>query len=321
MFRGRKSRKARKARKVAYLFPGQGSQGVGMGKDLYNTFPQARAVFDQADQVLGFPLSQLCFKGPEEELRRTVNTQPAVLTVSIACLAAAREVGIEGRIGLPCFVAGHSLGEYTSLVAANVADFPQVLRLVQERGRLMEEASAREPGGMLAVLGLDIAQVEEVCQQSGAQIANINCPGQVILSGSPAALEKALQLVQEGGGKARPLEVSGAFHSSLMRRAMRKLVKSLVRLRWHRPEVPIVANTTAQPLTSLREVKRELGTQLCHCVQWQGSVEFMAQRGVSTFVELGPGQVLSGLVRRISPEAEVLTLRDVPSIEALSPPC
>lgn len=312
--------KAKKAKKAAYLFPGQGSQRVGMGRDLYHTFPSAKAVFDRADEILDYPLSTLCFEGPEAELRRTIHAQPAILTVSLACLQAAREAGLEETVSPPLFVAGHSLGEYTTLVAAGVSDFSDVLRLVQERGRLMEEASLSRPGGMMAVIGLEVEAVEEVCQGSGAQIANINCPKQVVISGTAEALEKAGQLAKEKKGKAVPLVVSGAFHSSFMRRAMRRLTKFIASLRFRRPSVPIVANTTATPLTSVRSVRTELSAQLCHCVQWQNSVEFMTSNGVSTFVEIGPGQVLSELVRRINPEVEMLSLKDVPSIEGMSQP-
>lgn len=301
--------------KVAFVFPGQGSQWVGMGYDLYQTYPSARKVFERADEVLDFPISRLCFEGPEEELRRTINAQPAIMTVSLACLAAVRETELDSRFGLPLFVAGHSLGEYTALAASGVASFSTALRLVRERGRLMEEAAQHQPGGMLAVLGLDSKAVRQVCKVSGAQVANINCPGQIVISGDEESVAQALALVQEMGGKARTLEVSGAFHSSLMRRAMRRLIRILAALRFHRARVPIVANTTARPVYSPGEVRAELGQQLCHCVQWQKSVEYMADSGVDTFVELGPGQTLASLIRRIKPEAEVMSLRDVPSIE------
>lgn len=308
----------KKQQKTAYLFPGQGSQWVGMGQDLYQTFPSARKLFDQADDILKFPLTQLCFQGPDAELKRTVNAQPAILTMSLACLSAIRETEMEARLGLPHFVAGHSMGEYTGLVAAGAMDFPAALCLVRERGRLMEEAGLKSPGGMLALLGLELATIEEICQASGAEIANINCPGQVVISGSPEALARARELVREQRGKAIPLEVSGAFHSSRMRRAMRKLTHLVAALKFHRPAIPIIANTTAQPVTSVRGVRQELCAQLCQCVKWQNSVEYMSQRGVETFVEIGPGEALGGMVRRTRPQAQVLSIKDVSSLTQVS---
>jgi [acyl-carrier-protein] S-malonyltransferase len=288
-----------------------------MGYDLYQTYQSARRVFERADEVLGFPMSQLCFEGPEGELRRTINAQPAIMTVSLACLAAVRETGIETRLGPPLFMAGHSLGEYTALAASGVISFNRALNLVRERGRLMEEAAQLKPGGMLAVLGLDAKTVRRVCKLSGAQMANINCPGQIVISGDEEALGAALALILERGGKARPLDVSGAFHSSLMRRAMRRFARILAALRLRRPRVPIVANTSAQALCSSTEVRAELGQQLCHCVHWQKSVEYMADNGVNTFVEMGPGQTLTTLIRRTKPGLEAVSLMDVPSIEEM----
>ena len=305
---------AKKKQKTAFVFPGQGSQVVGMGRDLYQTFPAARHIFDQADEVLEFPLSRLCFEGPEEELKQTINTQPAVLTASIACLEAAREAGL-GHL-TPAYVAGHSLGEYTSLVAAGALDFPQAVMLVRERGRLMQEASQQRVGGMLAVLGLPEEKLQEVCQVSGAQVANFNCPGQIVLSGTEEALVRAREAaLARGARRVIPLDVSGPFHSSLMRRALRALAEKLSSLRFRHPRVPIVANATAQALTSPEAVHQELRTQLCHPVRWQGSVEYMAKHGVGTFVELGPSPVLSGLIERTDPQVQAFCISDLASLE------
>lgn len=301
--------------KIAYVFPGQGSQAIGMGFDLYQSSPQARQVFEEADQALQFPLSRLCFEGPEEELRETVNAQPAILTVSIAYLKITSEVN--GTIK-PVFVAGHSIGEYTALVAANVLAFADAVRLVRERGRLMQEAGKIKPGGMAAVIGLDETSVEEICFETGAQIANINCPGQTVVSGTREAIERSIDLAQSRGAVGVvPLEVSGAFHSSLMQSTVEGMAQAISQVNFRPPEVPIVANSTAKPVTTVDKVKKELLRQLCHCVQWQPSVEYMAGVGVSIFIEIGPGIVLSKLIKRIAKNAQVLNMNDLESIKAI----
>jgi [acyl-carrier-protein] S-malonyltransferase len=301
--------------KIAYVFPGQGSQAVGMGFDLYQSSPQARQVFEEADQALQFPLSRLCFEGPEEELRETINAQPALLTVSIAYLKVTSE--LNGTIK-PAFVAGHSVGEYTALVAANALAFADAVRLVRERGRLMQEACTSKPGGMAAVIGLDEASVKEICLETGAQIANINCSGQIVVSGTREAIARSMDLAQARGAVGVvPLEVSGAFHSALMQPTIEGMAQAISRVNLRPPEVPIVANSTAKPVTTVDEVKEELLQQLCHCVQWQPSVEYMAGVGVSIFIEIGPGIVLSKLIKRIAKNAQVLNMSDLESIKAI----
>lgn len=311
--------RAKQKSSVAIVFPGQGSQRVGMGRDLYMNFPSARAVFEEADEALGFSLSHLCFEGPEEKLRQTINAQPAILTTSMACWKVAQEMGLLEKDLKPTFVAGHSLGEYTCLAAAEVLDFSHAVHLARERGRLMQEAGQKRPGGMVAILGLDVTAVEEICRETGTQIANINCSGQIVISGPQESLEKAIKLAEDRGARrAIRLEVSGAFHSSLMRLAMRGLAKVLSLLHFHHPRIPIVANTTARPMMRADEVCPELERQLCRCVQWQSSVEYMDRAGVTTFVEVGPGQVLTGLIQRISPQAQTLNISDVPSLQRVA---
>ncbi|MCX8125793.1 MAG: ACP S-malonyltransferase [Dehalococcoidia bacterium] len=293
--------------RVAFIFPGQGSQAVGMGRDLFEGSLAARAVFEEADRVLGMPLSRLCFEGPAEELVKTVNVQPAVLTVSLACLRAAQETG---RLPVPNFTAGHSLGEYTALVAAGAMPFADGLRLVRERGRLMQEAGERNPGGMLALLGADVETIESLCRQSGCYIANINCPGQVVVSGPGEAIDRARGLARDRGIKAVPLKVSGAFHSPLMGPALAGLRTALASVTFKDAEVPVVSNVTGRPFFSASQVRDELVAQLENRVQWQKSVEYMVSAGVTTFLEIGPGNVLSGLVKRTAPAARVYSLGD-----------
>jgi [acyl-carrier-protein] S-malonyltransferase len=302
--------------KIAHVFPGQGSQSVGMGYKLCQSSPKAKEVFQEADEALRFSISRLCFEGPEDELRQTINAQPAIMTVSIACLRAASEVN---HTVSPSFVAGHSLGEYTALVAANVLGFADAIRLVRERGRLMQKAGEIKPGGMAAVIGLDEAVLREICRESGAEIANFNCSLQIVISGSKEALARAMELAKaRDARRVIPLQVSGAFHSTLMQPTIEGLSQAIAQINFRTPEVPIVVNSTAQPVTTAEGVKEELLRQLCNCVQWQPSVEYMVEEGVSTFIEIGPGQVLSGLIKRISNKVQVINMSDPESIKALS---
>lgn len=306
---------------VSWVFPGQGSQTVGSGADLYEASPAARLVFDRADAALGFPLSELCFRGPEDVLRQTINAQPAIMTVSLACLEAAQEAGLlrggQACLGEPAFVAGHSLGEYTALVAAGVLELEDGLRLVRERGRLMQMAGERHSGTMAALLGLDEEAVAEVCRETGAQVCNLNAPGQTVIGGTPAAVEAALGMArQRGARRAIPLNVSGAFHTDLMTPAVEGMTRALEGVVLSDPRVPVIANGSARPLTSAGQVREELLYQLDHPVQWLRSVERMAGAGVTTFVEIGPGQVLTGLIRRIVPGTRLINVDGAAAIEA-----
>jgi len=302
--------------KVAYVFPGQGSQWVGMGRDLYDSFDSAKAVFDQADGVLGFPLSRLCFEGPEDELRQTINAQPAIVAVSYACLQAAGEVS--HSFPPPTFVAGHSLGEYTALAVAGVLDFATAVYLARERGRLMHEAGVIRPGGMAAIIGLDEVLLAEVCRQTDTQITNINCPGQLVISGARENLTQAVGLVKaKGAYRTIPLQVSAAFHTPLMQSAVDGMTEIVDGLSFHEPVIPIIGNTTAQPLTTAESVKAELLRQLCNCIQWQRSIEYMVNEGVSTFIEIGPGKVLTGLIRRINKDVKTINIGDTSAINEI----
>jgi len=288
-----------------------------MGRDLCGAFAQAREVFEEADDALGLPLSRFCFEGPEEELAQTVNAQPAILTASIACLRAAA-IMADGPI-FPAFMAGHSLGEYTALVAAQVLDFGEAVRLTRQRGQLMQEAGERVPGGMAAIIGLDEFSVEEICQETGAQISNLNSPTQIVIGGSRETLVRAMDLARAMGARqVTSLKVSGAFHSSLMQPAVEGMTQAISQLNFRDPSVPIVVNSTAQPVTTSAEIKQELLQQLSSCVQWQKSVEYMVGAGVSTFIEIGPGKVLNGLIKRIAQGAQILNVEDASSVKVMS---
>ncbi len=301
--------------KIAYIFPGQGSQAVGMGRDLYEKFASAKAIIDQADAVLEFPLSKLYFEGPEEELQQTINAQPALVTIGFACLKAMEEAA-GSSLPVPACTAGHSLGEYTALAAAGVFDFATAAYLARERGRLMQEAGAKTAGSMAAVMGMEEAALNDICRETGTNIANYNSPGQLVISGAAENIARAAESAKaHGASRVIPLQVSGAFHSPLMKPAEEALSQIIARMPFGDPAIPVIGNTTALPLTTAAEVKAELARQLCHGVQWQRSIEYMAAQGVTTFVEIGPGKVLTGLVRRINREVKTANVSDVESVQ------
>ncbi len=305
--------------KVAYVFPGQGAQWVGMGRDLYDGFEAARAVFDRADGALGLPLSWLCFEGPEDELRQTINAQPAIVATSLACLRAMDDTGGNSRLPPAVFVAGHSLGEYAALAAAGVLDYADAVYLVRERGRLMHEAGLKQPGGMVAVLGLDGAALADVCRESGARVANVNCPGQVVISGGEEEITRATELAKaKGAARTIRLQVSGAFHTPAMQPAVEGMEKAIAALTFRQPQVPIIGNTSAEPLNTGEQVKAELLAQLCNCVQWQRSIEYMVSCGVNTFIEIGPGKVLAGLIKRINRDARLVNIGDAGAVRSFT---
>jgi [acyl-carrier-protein] S-malonyltransferase len=295
--------------KVAFLFPGQGSPHVGMGYDLYEGEPVARAVFDQADEQLGFPLTELCFHGPEESLKDTANQQPALFVTSVALLQvmAARDWQPAGPAD---FMAGHSLGELSALTAAGALSFADGLALVRRRGELMKAAGEEEPGGMAAILGLDAAQVAEICFQATTavagplQVANDNCPGQVVISGDSEALAAAVSLAQAAGArKVVTLPITIAAHSPLMASAAADFSLAVDATPLRPPDVPVIGNVSAAPLTSVAAIRAELKAQLTSPVRWTDSINYLRLQDVNTFVEVGPGDVLLSLVKRIDRKA------------------
>jgi len=306
---------------TALVFPGQGSQFVGMGQDLAQAYPSVRSLYDQADEILDFDLSGLCFEGPEETLDDTVNTQPAIFCTSIAVL---RALETAGTLPAPAMVAGHSLGELTALVAAGAIDFADGLVLVRERGRLMKLAGQRSPGSMAAVLKMDDAVVEKACQEAQeetgqpVQIANYNSPGQVVISGDETALARAIELLREQGGRRIiPLAVSIAAHSPLMATVVAEYRAAVEETPMCVPDTPVVANISARPLNSVAEIRSELAGQLTWPVRWTDSVQWMIEQGVTRMVEVGPKDVLIKLVRRIDRSTEAISVGDALSVSSL----
>ncbi len=300
---------------VAWVFPGQGAQHVGMGADLADQSATARAIFSAADLALDMSLSQICFEGPEDELTRTVNTQPAIVTHSVAALATAVETGaITSR---PAFVAGHSLGEYAALVAAGAVSFDDGVRLVRERGRLMQEACDAVPGTMAAILGLDPEVLGPLCAEHDAAICNINAPGNITIGGTVAAVEAASEAATEAGAtRVVPLTVSGAFHTPLMATAAEGLRSALEGVAFTNPRTPVVSNVTATAMTDASGFADELVDQVTKPVLWADSVATMQAAGITTLIEFGPGRVLGGLARRIDRSLET---RNIGTADDLKP--
>lgn len=305
--------------KIAFVFPGQGSQSVGMGADLFQASSQAAELFRAADRRLGFSLSKLIFNGPAEELKRTENTQPSLFTVSAVLYALLSEKGIR-----PDYLAGHSLGEYSALYAAGVFSFEDAVYAVRKRGILMEAAVPAGQGTMAAVLGLAADRLEEICGQvssegTSVQIANLNCPGQIVISGTVDGVGRASQLAEEAGARrVVPLAVSGPFHSSLMRGAAEGMERVLSGLQMQQARIPVIANCTAGPETSTEEIQSNLIKQLYSPVRWIESVEKLRDLGVDTYIEVGPGRVLSGLIRKIHRGAAIHQVNDLESLNTVS---
>jgi [acyl-carrier-protein] S-malonyltransferase len=303
---------------LAFIFPGQGSQAPGMGRELAEKYAAARAAFEEADEALGFGLSRLCFEGPAEELQLTENTQPAILATSVAALRAAESEGLPR----PDFVAGHSLGEYSALVAAGALSLRDAVTVVRRRGRYMQEAVPVGAGAMAAVLGADIETVEAACREAAREgeicsAANINSPGQIVIAGSAAAVERALPILKERGAKrAIPLKVSAPFHCALMLPAQERLAADLDAIEFKDLGVPLVTNVDAAVIRTGAEARASLVRQVSSPVRWRESVELLASEGVGLFVEVGPGKVLSGLVRQTAPQARAANVEDAASLDA-----
>jgi [acyl-carrier-protein] S-malonyltransferase len=308
--------------KVAFLFPGQGSQYVGMGRELYERYQPARKIIDRANDILGYDLRKKIFYGPEQELQQTLITQPAVFTISVACLEVLQrpESYSSKEILSPQTVAGHSLGEYTALVAAGVFDFPQALSVVQKRAEFIHGASREKPGTMAAIVGLEKEKLEEVIKEvRGEEVleaVNFNSPHQIVIAGELKAIERAVEGAKAKGAKrAIILKVSGAFHSPLMAQAGESLARELENYELKDPAIPVLTNYNAKPATSREEIRKALVSQIDSPVLWEDSIKEMLERGVEIFIEVGPGKVLTGLLNRITKEASGLNVEDEKSLQ------
>jgi [acyl-carrier-protein] S-malonyltransferase len=300
--------------KTALLFAGQGAQAVGMGKDLAEKFPSAKAWFDRANAALGYDLARICFNGPEAELTKTENAQPGIFLVSWVCFQLLKEQAPNLKFDAD---AGLSLGEFTALTAAGAMSFEDGLRVVRQRGKFMQEACDTTKGGMAAIIGLDEAPTREVCAEAGVVLANLNCPGQLVISGEVEKIVKACELAKAKGAKrALPLSVAGAYHSPLMASAQPKLGADLSKINLASPVVPVISNVTAQAHGAPAEISVKLVEQVCASVLWEYSMRALLAQGFTRFIELGPGAALSGFMKRIDKNAQMLNVADVASLEA-----
>ncbi|MEO0076191.1 MAG: ACP S-malonyltransferase [candidate division WOR-3 bacterium] len=302
--------------KFAFIFPGQGSQYVGMGKDLYDKFAQAKEIYDQAEAILQFPLKKLSFDGPETELRNTNITQPAILVHSVVCLTLLKERGIE-----PTLACGHSLGEFSALYCADVFDFESVLKIVKKRGELMFSEGLKKPGAMAAIIGLADEIVTDLCQNADGIVvpANFNAPGQIVVSGEPAAVKKVCENAkQKGAIKTVMLPVSGAFHSPLLKESAEEFKSFLKTFEFKQPKIPIIPNRTGNATTNLQEIQSALAEQLINPVLWTKTILTVKNLGITHCIEVGPGRVLTGLVKRIAADLNTTNIGKLEELENIS---
>jgi [acyl-carrier-protein] S-malonyltransferase len=301
--------------KIGFLFAGQGSQYVGMGKDLYEAFPESKAIFDQADTALGLDLKSICFTGPQDQLKITSICQPAIVTATIAAFEAfKKQLSIK-----PLFAAGLSLGEYTALIAMGTLSFKAGIKLIKRRGELMDLAAEKYPGKMAAILDLPFEKVRDICFKNGAEIANLNCPGQIVITGTIEAVDKAkAKCLEEGAKRTVDLEVSGGFHSPLMFEASGELKRLLDEIHMIPPRAPVISNYSAAPMVKPAQIKQNLVYQIYSGVRWEESMRFMLSQGITKFYEFGPGKVLRGVMRKIEPTAQVINIEKKEDILSLA---
>ena len=304
-------------RPIGYLFPGQGAQYIGMGKDLYDQYPEAQEVFDRANELLGFDIKKICFEGPQEELQRTRHSQAAIFVTSMACLRTFEKHFLQASYEVKA-APGLSLGEATALTSAGVFSLDDGIQFVRDRGLFMDEASIEAPGAMAAVLGLELEAVEKICEETGAEVGNLNSPGQIVISGKKDGVEKAMERCREAGARrCLPLDVSGAFHSSCMNSACRRIESALNQVTIHEPRFKVISNLTAKPEETREEIIQNLINQMNHRTLWEASMRTMIDMGVRHFYEIGPGKVLRGLMRKIDPTVIVKSLGTVEEFQAL----